>query len=670
MRSTWVRRGAAAVVLVAMAALGAPDLGLAQDPPPVDPPTTSPSPTIEPTLTSNLDGVMSGLPETTCLAVSVDGRPLYRNRADRPLVPASNQKLLTAAVALDLLGEDHVFTTRVVATAAPVDGVVVGDLYVVGGGDPLLSTTTDLFMRRLDDAHHPTSFDALADRVAAAGITHVTGRVLGDESRYDTVRTVPSWPARYAEQGQSGPLSALSVDDGYHYELRPDDEPIRRRDTAPAASAAATFTGLLQARGIQIGAFPGEGTAPSGATEVASIGSAPLGDVVAQLLTFSDNQTGELLLKEVGRAAGGGGTTAAGAAAARDRGLELGLLGPEATVVDGSGLDTGNRVTCDDLIRILDAEGSDGTVADGLAVAARTGTLRRRLDTEALAGRLRAKTGNLREVTSLAGFVPTASGESATFAMITNGEPDPDVVWAAQGIVAELIAAHTVECRDPVVAPLVLPGGLYAGSMGTLAMFPLESTVLPGTVVPLQIFEARYKTLVDRCVADDEDFGIVLISRGSEVGGGDQRTDVGTRITIMQAQAAGSGRIHVLGAAVGRLRVLGWRPDDPHPWADVEDWPDPPPGPGFDARLDATEARLREVLALHRRLGLPGQDPDVLIDRRDPAEATWAIAHHTPVSAFDRQRLLVTPDLETRLDLVDELLGDERAVAEARLRGV
>ena len=121
---------------------------------------------------------------------------------------------------------------------------------------------------------------------------------------------------------------------------------------------------------------------------------------------------------------------------------------------------------------------------------------------------------------------------------------------------------------------------------------------------------------------------------------------------------------------MSRLRVTSWLPDDPHPWAEVEDWPDPPASAGVDDRLAATESSLRTLLAMRRELGEPGPSPTVDLDLSDPSEASWSLARpHTPVSAYDRQRLLTAPDVGRRLDLLDELLADERLVADARLRG-
>jgi len=664
-------RLAVAAGAVALAAvLAVPAAAAGRGAPVQEPTTTVPAgPTSPEDLAGALDLALSSMPATSCLAVSVGEQPLHRVRADRPLVPASNLKLLTASIALDVLGEDHRFTTRVVTPTAPVDGVVSGDLFLVGGGDPLLSTDLVRLLRKLDDAQHPTSLDALADAVADAGIRRITGRVVGDESRYDRARSVATWPERYLDQEQSGPLSALTVDDGYRYEAREGSTPARRRAERPASAAAATFAGLLRARGVDVGGGAAEGAAPGGAVELAAVDGAPLAGVLAELLTFSDNQTGELLLKEIGLVGAGAGTTEAGRDVVRSRAEALGLVGASAVVTDGSGLDTGNRLTCDDLITMLDTSGPDGTVGQGLAVAARTGTLRNRLDDPALAGTLRAKTGNLRQVTSLAGFVPTASGELATFAMIVNGVDDPETVWTVQTAVARVLAAYHLVCAPVVRPPLLLSGGLYAGSMGTLAMFPLQSAVLPGTVVPLHVFEDRYRSLVDRCVAADEDFGIVLISRGREVGGDDERTDVGARMRILRTDRGPDGRILLVAGAISRLRVRRWLADDPHPWADVEDWPDPEPEPTATARVEATAAELRSVLALRRELGDPVPSTVDLDLAADPARASWALARLLPASAYDRQRLLVADDVERRLDVLDELLADQRLVAEAQLRG-
>src|SRR5690606_25388931 len=139
----------------------------------------------------------------------------------------------------------------------------------------------------------------------------------------------------------------------------------------------------------------------------------------------SDNGTAELLLKELGFAAGAGGSTAAGIAALESGAADLGLPMEGTVVADGSGLDDTNRATCDELVAVLDASGGpDGPVGSALPVAGASGTRRDRFEGSAAEGRLRAKTGTLNTVTSLAGYVDLPSGDTAAFAYVANGTKD------------------------------------------------------------------------------------------------------------------------------------------------------------------------------------------------------------------------------------------------------
>src|SRR5690606_26542582 len=129
------------------------------------------------------------------------------------------------------------------------------------------TTSVDAFVRRIAD--QPLTFlDELADRVVASGVRHVTGGVVGDETRYDQARSVDSWPERYLSQDQVGPLSALSVDDGYRRTVPPDGEgePERERSAEPATDAAAALVELLRSRGVVVDGGPSTGVAPAGAT--------------------------------------------------------------------------------------------------------------------------------------------------------------------------------------------------------------------------------------------------------------------------------------------------------------------------------------------------------------------------------------------------------------------
>jgi len=394
-------------------AVGAPTSA----PPPVPSTTTSTTTTTALSavwpLTSALDPVWADTPGG-CLRVTAGERVLYDAGSGAAAVPASVTKVLTAATALRVLGADRRLHTTVLAASAPVDGVVGGDLWLVGGGDPVLGT--DAWASQLDPGERlHTSLDQLADRVVAAGVRRVQGRLVGDESRFDADRYVDTWPARLISDGEAGPLSALSVNDGFATWGHP-GVPFG----APPADAATLFAELLEARGVTIGAGTGAGTAPAGIAELASIDSAPLGELVRAMLRHSDNGTAELLVKELGRQRLGDGSTAAGTRVITDTltGANVPLDG--VTVADGSGLSDAARLTCRSLTTLL-ARDAD-MLSDRLAVAGRDGTLARRFVGTPAAGRVRAKTGSLDGVAALAGYIDTAAG-TVEFAYLINELP-------------------------------------------------------------------------------------------------------------------------------------------------------------------------------------------------------------------------------------------------------
>ncbi|MCU0267571.1 MAG: D-alanyl-D-alanine carboxypeptidase/D-alanyl-D-alanine-endopeptidase [Acidimicrobiales bacterium] len=373
-------------------------------------------------LTTAVQGVLEESPDTTCLVVSDAGRRIVEENPELPLAPASTEKLLTATAVLDTIPLDERLVTTVVAEDTPDDGVLDGDLWIVGGGDPLLTTTgyTVAFDNPAQVWH---DYAQLADRIEQSGITEIRGSVIGDDSRYDTERWVSTWPTRHQRQGFVGPLSALTVNDGNTgYADSPDALSGTRLPGDPPLLAAETLVTLLEDRGITVEGEAGTGRAPEGAQQVASLESLPVRDLVGEMLAESDNTTAELLVKELGRRAGGGGTTAAGTqaigAALAARGLPLDGV----VTNDGSGLDEGNRVTCDLLAELLDQHGPDSVLAGGLAVAGEKGTLRKRLLDTPVEGRVVAKTGTLNTVWALAGWVETASGKDLTFAFLVNGE--------------------------------------------------------------------------------------------------------------------------------------------------------------------------------------------------------------------------------------------------------
>ncbi len=372
-------------------------------------------------LRTALTGIADGAPADTCLVVDAGGRPIVAHRATTGLIPASNEKVLTAAAALAELGPRHRYTTEVRAAARPnANGVVNGDLWLVGGGDPVLATRRYAGTSEVQDLAH-TSLETLADRVADAGVTEVRGAVLGDESRYDSARFVDAWPSRFVDQNQTGPLSALSVNDAFSaFPSAEDPGAVETRAGDPAAQAAAVFRELLTNRGIQVTGGSAAGTAPARAPVVAEVRSAPLRDITGQFLTWSDNHTAELVLKEIGFARSGRGSTAGGSAAVEAILSEEGFDLAGSDAVDGSGLAGSNRITCGLLEAVLADAGVRSPLVQGLAVAGETGTLAASFNGTPAEGRLRAKTGSLNEARGLSGVVTVPQGDDLTFSLLVN----------------------------------------------------------------------------------------------------------------------------------------------------------------------------------------------------------------------------------------------------------
>jgi D-alanyl-D-alanine carboxypeptidase/D-alanyl-D-alanine-endopeptidase (penicillin-binding protein 4) len=371
-------------------------------------------------LIASLGGLASSLPAPTCLAAAVDGAVVFDSNGAEPVLPASNMKLVVAAVALEKLGPDYRFTTAVTRGGD-------GTLYLVGGGDPVLGTQAYLDAAlaaaarktAIGSLEEPpidvrTSFESLADAVVAAGITAVPA-IVGDDSRYDQERFVPSWPESYATGLEAGPLGALMVDDAFatftpRFTLAAD----------PATDAASDFANQLRARGVAVGAARAGTSAPD-ATPVATTTSPPLTDVLSEMLITSDNNTSELLVKELGTAVAGHGTREAGLQVVQATLAEWGIPPDGLTFVDGSGLDRGDRLTCRALLAVMDHVGATGPVAAALPVANESGTLKAFFAGNPVAGKLRAKTGTLTGAKALTGFVPTDDGHTITFSFVYNG---------------------------------------------------------------------------------------------------------------------------------------------------------------------------------------------------------------------------------------------------------
>ena len=357
-------------------------------------------------VSSALAGITGALPANSCLSVQWLGSSLGSVRSDEAFVPGSATKLVTAAVSLEVLGPDTKFTTSVRATRN-ADGTV-GDLFLVGGGDPLIVRSEYVASEKYP-TFHQTSLESIADAIVGAGVRAVTGRVVGVDTLLDGERFVTQWPQEF-HGTESGPLGALMVSDGVviGQPVKPDD---------PALSSATELVALLQARGVSVGMGAAHDVLPGGTENVAEIPSATVSQIVNEMLVNSDNNTAEILLKQVGLKAKGVGSTANGLSAVADTmkkwGLESGWV-----MQDGSGLSSGNKFPCAVFDAILARFSS--SFPSLLAVAGKTGTLREMFLDTPLAGVLVGKTGTLSGVKALAGYVPTEGDEPVRFVLLLN----------------------------------------------------------------------------------------------------------------------------------------------------------------------------------------------------------------------------------------------------------
>lgn len=200
-------------------------------------------------------------------------------------------------------------------------------------------------------------------------------------------------------------------------------------------------------------------------------------------------------------------------------------------------------------------------------------------------------------------------------------------------------------------------------------MFPLGTVLFPGALLPLQVFEPRYRELVRRCLDTEPEFGVVLIERGLEVGGGDVRSGLGTVARIVQLAEIGGGRYALVAVGTRRIRVRRWLPDAPYPLADVEDWDDEVPADDDESTYDeqaATAARLRRTLALAAEAGhqVASATTEISVD---PIVASYHMASMAPLGPADAQRLLGAPGPAARFALLRELLDDVDAALTFRL---
>ena len=326
------------------------------------------------------------------------GAKLFVHNPLLALRPASNEKLATTYAALTALGPSFRIDTDVLGDGQQEGATWQGNLVLKGYGDPALSFA---------------QLNSLARQVVATGIKHVSGRILGDESWFDTHRTGLGWkPDFYLHESPA--LSALVVNRGWtgRYETR-----------LPALMAAQAFRRDLRRAGVTVHGGTAVGVASAQAVQLGEVASARIATLVRHMDVFSDNFYAEMLLKEIGAVQGGGGSSGAGVAVERrllgDAGVPLGGV----RIVDGSGLSLLDRWTPVGLVTLLRTMWQDNDlrpyVVPALPIAGETGTLVHRMRKAPARGLVRAKTGTTSNSSALSGFV----GERYVFSIVENGSP-------------------------------------------------------------------------------------------------------------------------------------------------------------------------------------------------------------------------------------------------------
>ena len=348
-------------------------------------------------------------PYSGAFVVDTDtGERLFSWRADTPRALASNVKLFTTAAALDRFGIDGRFRTEVVTDAeVNEDGVLPGGLWLRGGGDPAFGSLAYVRKRYGDSA---AAVEHLVDQLAALGLRAVRGAIRGDETAFDRLRGVRD--SRYWTSPWVGPLSALAFNHGYAG---------RRFQPNPAGYAASVFRNTLRRGGIRPGRAASASPAPRDGRVLASVESPPMSTLVRITNKGSDNYFAEMLMKGIGRDASGLGTTSAGVRAVRAFASQQ---GSSVELIDGSGLDRGNRASPRSVVQLLrKAHERDDfpTFNDSLPVAGVDGTIHDRLERAPARRNCRAKTGSLIGVSALSGYCTTVGGREVAFSFLMNG---------------------------------------------------------------------------------------------------------------------------------------------------------------------------------------------------------------------------------------------------------
>jgi serine-type D-Ala-D-Ala carboxypeptidase/endopeptidase (penicillin-binding protein 4) len=360
------------------------------------------------------------------------GQVLFAVAPNVPRIPASLEKIYTTSTALLRLGPTQTFATSVLGMGSrDPAGVWHGALYLRGGGDPTFGSVG--FDRTWYGAA-TTLHRLIGALLGTSGITAVQGRIVGDESFFDSLRGTPAtgFGRSFDVEGE---LSALAYNRGF---LNVNGTAFQPR---PALFAAQQFAGGLRAAGIKLGrARTSAGRAPAAAKVLASVQSPPISSLIALTNTPSDNYLAEMLLKDIGARLGGAGTTAAGAAVVRSE--LLSKFGITPTLNDGSGLSRYDSTSPLQIVTVLQSMAKNPAFVNSLAIGGETGTLQDEMQGTVAQGNCRGKTGTLDDVANLAGYCRARDGHTLAFAFMANGIADPTFVHGVEADMAVTVASY------------------------------------------------------------------------------------------------------------------------------------------------------------------------------------------------------------------------------------
>jgi D-alanyl-D-alanine carboxypeptidase/D-alanyl-D-alanine-endopeptidase (penicillin-binding protein 4) len=393
----------------------------------------APAKTPQATLSSTLSTAMRHAGRSSgAMVVDLDsGQTLFSAAANTPRLPASVEKLYTTSTALLKFGANTTLTTSVYGDGTFDNGEWTGTLYIKGGGDPTFgSAAFDHFaygggatMQRL-----------VANLIRTTGIRSMQGRVIGDESYFDSLRGTPATGYGFSTDVE-GSLSGLVynrglINQGREYVLH------------PAQFAAQQFVSALKAAGVKVPAHTPTtaGRVPPGTGVITKVNSPAMATLIKLTNTPSDNFFAETLLKGIGARFGGAGTTAAGATVVRS--TLASRFGIHPRLNDGSGLSRSDFTTPRDIVTLLRQQQTNAPFVASLAIAGETGTLQDEMKGTIAQGKCEGKTGTLHDAANLVGYCTAADGHTLAFAFLMNSVGNTDASHLLEASMAVSVAKY------------------------------------------------------------------------------------------------------------------------------------------------------------------------------------------------------------------------------------